>query len=65
MQKYSGSILVIGHAGVNRVFLKLWLDLPPEYAVKIRFEHDMIYVLDGKELSARSLSLGRLEGIMI
>ncbi len=63
--EYSDSILVIGHAGVNRVFLKLWLELPPEHAVRIRFEHDMVYVMDGKELSGMSVSLGHLEGLMI
>ncbi len=26
---YSDSILVVGHAGINRVFLKLWLGLAP------------------------------------
>jgi alpha-ribazole phosphatase/probable phosphoglycerate mutase len=60
----SDSILVVGHAGVNRVFLKLWLGLPPEYAVKIHFSHDTLYMLDGGEVSGMSVSLGRLEGLV-
>lgn len=62
---YSPSILVVGHAGINRVFLKLWLDLSPELALKIYFGHDMFYVLDGKALSGMSLSRGRLDGLIV
>lgn len=40
-------VLVVGHAGVNRVFLKLWLGLEPEEAVRIRCPHDVLYILDG------------------
>jgi broad specificity phosphatase PhoE len=61
----SDSILVVGHAGVNRVFLKLWLGLPPEYAVKIHFAHDTLYMLDGGEVSGMSVSLGKLEGLIV
>lgn len=63
--KYSDSILVVGHASINRVFLKLWLGLAPTYAVKIHFAHDTLYVLDGGDVSGMSVSLGRLEGLIV
>ncbi len=36
-------ILVVGHAAVNRVFLKIWLNLSPEQAMRIQFSHDTQY----------------------
>jgi uncharacterized phosphatase len=56
--KCSEPALVVGHAGINRVFLKLWLDLSPEDAVKVHFAHDMVCTLNGKELAGTSLTLG-------
>ncbi len=46
------TVLVVGHAGVNRVFLKLWLTLDPEVAIKILSPHDAVHVLgaDGQML---------------
>ncbi len=38
-------ILVVSHAGAGRVFLKLWLGLEPELAIKIDFPHDTIFIL--------------------
>lgn len=40
------TILVVGHAGINRVFLKLWLDLPPESALQIECLHEMLYCFE-------------------
>lgn len=40
------TILVVGHAGVNRVFLKLWLDLDPERALRIECPHEILYCLE-------------------
>jgi broad specificity phosphatase PhoE len=40
------AVLVVGHASVNRVFMKLWLDLSPEKAMTIRSPHDTIYVFE-------------------
>jgi broad specificity phosphatase PhoE len=37
------TILVVGHAAVNRVFLKIRLNLSPEHAMKIHFSHDTLY----------------------
>jgi broad specificity phosphatase PhoE len=42
----TGPILVVGHATVNRVFLKLWLDVDPDTALWIRSPHDTIYVME-------------------
>jgi broad specificity phosphatase PhoE len=39
--------LVVGHAGVNRVFLKLWLELSEEVAIEIIFPNDVVYVFQG------------------
>lgn len=40
------TILVIAHAGLNRVFLKLWLGMDPESARMIRCPHDTLYILE-------------------
>jgi len=59
------SVLVVGHASVNRVFLKLWLGLTPEFAARIHTHHDMIYILQDNEVSGVSISLGRLDGLLV
>lgn len=41
--------LVVGHAGVNRVFLKLWLELSGDMALRIMFPHDVAYILEGTD----------------
>jgi len=58
-------VLVVGHAGVNRVFLRLWLGLRPEEAMKIRCPHDAVFVLDHEgEVLAKSLSEGVVTGLL-
>lgn len=58
-------ILVVGHAGVNRVFLRLWLGLDPEEALWIRCPHDAIFVLDGQNnVQAKSVSEGTITGLL-
>lgn len=42
-------ILVVGHAGVNRVFLKLWLSLDSECAIRINCPHDTIYLIKNRQ----------------
>jgi broad specificity phosphatase PhoE len=37
--------LVVGHGSVNRLFLKIWLDLDPYHAMTINQRHDLAYVL--------------------
>jgi broad specificity phosphatase PhoE len=47
-------ILVVGHAAVNRVFLKIWLNLSPEQAMRIKFSHDTLYDINQSfELQAK------------
>ncbi|HMK34360.1 MAG TPA: histidine phosphatase family protein, partial [Desulfomonilaceae bacterium] len=47
-------VLVVGHAGINRVLLRLLLDLAPESAQLISCPHNVIYVVHGAEVTARS-----------
>lgn len=52
-----GTVLVVAHASVNRVFLKLWLDLDHASALWVRSPHDTIYCIDeGKNVRYRSSS---------
>lgn len=58
-------ILVVGHAGVNRVFLKLWLSLDPERAISINSPHDSIYLIEGRHrVMARSVTGLETEGFL-
>lgn len=38
-------ILVVGHAGINRVFIKVWLEAGPGEVVETRQPHEAVYVL--------------------
>lgn len=59
-------VLVVGHAGVNRVFLKLWLELPEDQAMRIKFPHDIVYILDGKKgVAARSATREEFSGLLL
>lgn len=40
------TVLVVGHASVNRVFIKLILGLDPVEAMTIRSPHDTVYVIE-------------------
>lgn len=46
-------ILVIGHAAVFRVFLKIWLDLDPGRAMRIRIGHEHLCVLGPPQAPCR------------
>ncbi len=60
------TVLVVGHASVNRVFLKLWLDLEKSCAEKIVSPHDTVYLLDGAtRVRAWSPSLGKTSGFIL
>ena len=51
------TVLVVGHASVNRVFLKLWLDLEPERALQLDCPHEVIYCLEPNgEVHTKSVS---------
>lgn len=59
-------LLIVGHAGINRVFLRLWLGLAPEDAIKIRCPHDTIFILDGgSKVRANSVSMGTFDGLLM
>lgn len=50
-------ILVVGHAGANRVFLKLLLDLAPDRAMWIACPNDLIYFIEeDRTIRARSVT---------
>jgi len=51
--------LVVGHASVNRVFLKLWLNLGADVASRIVSPHDTIYLLDRASVVAARSTTGR------
>jgi broad specificity phosphatase PhoE len=54
------AVLVVGHASVNRVFLKLLLDLDPLTAMTICFPHDTVYVIDHREGVRHASPFGRM-----
>lgn len=58
------SVLVVGHAGVNRVLLKLLLNLEPEIGLRIQCPHDTIYVITGGEVEARSAEGRNTKGLV-
>jgi len=48
LEQFDGdSILLVGHAVVNRVFLKIWCELAADLANRLVQPHDMVYVLSG------------------
>lgn len=56
-QSEEKTVLVVGHAGVNRVFLKLWLDLEPERVMRIVCPHETVYCLEpNRDVYAKSAS---------
>ena len=54
-------ILVVGHAAVNRVFLKIWLNLSPEQAMRIQFSHDTLYYIN-QRIASESHSVTQAPG---
>jgi broad specificity phosphatase PhoE len=55
------TILVVGHAGVDRVVLKLLLALDPSEAMRILCPHDLVYIVHG-DGAVRHKGLGVQEG---
>jgi len=59
-------VLVIGHAGTNRVFLKLWLELSEDLAMRIMLPHDVAYILeDSDSVRGRSASGEEFSGLLL
>lgn len=48
----SRRILIVGHGSLNRVFLKLWLNLTADHAMRIRCPHNLIYVIQSGKVVA-------------
>ncbi len=46
-------ILVIGHASVNRVFLKLWLRIGEEVAIRLQCPHERLHLLGDSDRVTR------------
>lgn len=46
MMKGYDVAIVVGHAGINRVFLKLWLEIDPLYMLNVQQSHETIYILN-------------------
>jgi broad specificity phosphatase PhoE len=59
------NILVVGHAAVNQVFLKVWLSLDIREALAIQHPHDLLYEIDAAHISWRSSSGATGEGLLI
>ncbi len=52
-------VLLIGHASINRVFLKLWLDLPIDEAMGLSCPHDTLFILGEQgEKTAEKMVIG-------
>jgi broad specificity phosphatase PhoE len=61
-----GIVLVVGHASVNRVFLRLWLNLDKEVATRIVCPHDTVYLLDeASSPQAWSVDGGKAQGLLL
>lgn len=59
------TILVVSHAGLNRVLLKLLLEMKPERAVQILPRHDTVFILDGiRGVASRSSTGKETDGLL-
>jgi broad specificity phosphatase PhoE len=64
-QDRESTILVVGHASINRVFLKLWLKLHTALALKISCPHDTVYILEPDGVVAARNSDGGVAGELL
>lgn len=53
------TVLVVSHAGFNRVLLKLLLQMKPEHALRILPRHDTVFILDHVQGVASKSSTGQ------
>lgn len=58
-------MLVVAHAGINRVFLKKLLGLRREIALQITCPHDTIYLIHRGQIRSRSASGHETEGLIL
>jgi len=59
------NILVIGHAAVNQVFLKIWLSLDPQEALAVQHPHDLLYEIENLHVSWLNSAGVKGEGLVI
>ncbi len=59
------TVFVVGHASVNRVFLRLWLGISEEVAIRVSFPHEALYFLrDRSEVASMGASGERHSGLL-
>ncbi len=59
------TILVVGHASINRVFLKIALDLTVEEAMLVSVPHDHIYIIEQGKVRIKTVSGVAGEGLIM
>ncbi len=65
-QVANSTILVVGHGAVNRVFLKVWLDLDRGLAARCQFPHHVFYELGNRGAVSHGDSTGiTSEGLLL
>lgn len=65
LEQGPAAVLVVGHAGINRVFLKLWLGLTPEEARQAVCPHQAVYIVEDRgRVSWRDSSGGQGQGLI-
>ncbi len=57
--------VIVGHAGINQIFLKIWLALEPQEALSIRHPHDLLYTIDAKGISWLNAAGEKGTGLMV
>lgn len=58
-------ILVVGHAAVNQVFLKILLSLDPQESLAIQHPHDLLYKIESLRVSWLNSTGATGEGLLI
>jgi len=44
-------VIIVGHAVINQVFLKIWRSLEPQEALAIRHPHDLLYSIGVQDIA--------------
>ncbi len=61
LRTLEGPALVVGHAGINRVLVKLWLGLDPAEAQHLDQPHQVVYVFEEQAPLRRLSADGRVK----
>jgi len=59
------NILIIGHAAVNQVFLKIWLSLEPHEALAVQHPHNLLYEIENQRVVWLDSAGAAGEGLVI